>query len=343
MSSTDLDARPRPDRPPARRRSGWRIAGFAAILALLGVELVAGWPSLAGAFAEFRTPHPGWLTAAVLAATGSMRAYARMQRRLLRSAGLRVSLLRHIELAYAAHSLSVTLPGGPAFSTSFNYQQMRRFGATPAVATWCIALSGCMSAAALAMLGAVAGLGAQRHPAWTTVATELAIVAAAGYAAYRVIRHPSALARAGALADRLIGRVRRTAGDGPVATLLAQVRTVPMRPQHLTLAAAFAFANWLLDALCLWTSCAAVGATQLTATQLLIAYCAGMAAGSALPVVPGGLGVIDTALILGLVAGGLGTDLAIAAVLLYRIVSLGFIIGTGWIIWLVIRYRQRHR
>jgi len=330
-------------RPPIRRRPGWRIAGYTAIVALLGVELIVGWPSLVDAFAQFRTPHLGWLAAAVLAATGSMRAYARMQRRLLRSAGLRVSLLRHIELAYAAHSLSVTLPGGPAFSTSFNYQQMRRFGATPAVATWCIALSGCMSAAALAMLGALAGLGAQGRADWTTFAVELALVAAGGYAVYHLIRHPNALARAGALADHLLDRIRRTSAERPVATFLAQVRTVPVRPLHLTMAAAYAFANWLLDALCLWTSCAAVGVTDLTATHLLIAYCAGMAAGSALPVVPGGLGVIDTALILGLVAGGLGTDLAIAAVLLYRIISLGFIIGTGWIVWLIIRYRQRHR
>jgi hypothetical protein len=44
------------------------------------------------------------------------------------------SLVQHVSLAYAAHSLSATLPGGPAFSSSFNYQQMRRFGASPAAA-----------------------------------------------------------------------------------------------------------------------------------------------------------------------------------------------------------------
>jgi uncharacterized membrane protein YbhN (UPF0104 family) len=62
-----------------------------------------------------------------------------------------------------------------------------------------------------------------------------------------------------------------------------------------------AVANWLLDAACLWMCCTAVGADGLTATQLVIAYCAGMAAAS----VPGGLGIVDGALVLGLVAGGL--------------------------------------
>ena len=49
-------------------------------------------------------------------------------------AGTKVSIRKHVATAYAAHSLSATLPGGPVFSTTFNFQQMRRFGASAAVA-----------------------------------------------------------------------------------------------------------------------------------------------------------------------------------------------------------------
>jgi uncharacterized protein (TIRG00374 family) len=101
-----------------------------------------------------------------------------------------------------------------------------------------------------------------------------------------------------------------------------------------------AVANWLFDALCLWMCCVAVGATGLTATKLVVAYCAGMAAAS-VPIVPGGLGVIDGALILGLVAGGLTSSSAVAAVVLYRVISLGFIIGAGWLVWLTFQRRLR--
>ena len=80
----------------------------------------------------------------------------------------------------------------------------------------------------------------------------------------------------------------------------------------------------------------AVGARGINAVSLLIAYCAGMAAAS-VPIVPGGLGVVDGALILGLVAGGLPSSYAVAAVVLYRLVSFGFIIGLGWLFWLAIR------
>jgi hypothetical protein len=84
--------------------------------------------------------------------------------------------------------------------------------------------------------------------------------------------------------------------------------------------------------------CVAVGAPGITATKLVIAYCAGMAAAS-VPIVPGGLGVVDGALILGLVAGGLSSSYAVAAVVLYRLISFGFIIGAGWLVWLGIRAR----
>jgi uncharacterized protein (TIRG00374 family) len=62
-------------------------------------------------------------------------------------------------------------------------------------------------------------------------------------------------------------------------------------------------------------------------------------AAASVPIVPGGLGVVDAALILGLVAGGLTSSSAVAAVVLYRLISFGFIIGAGWLVWLRIRYR----
>lgn len=331
---------PVPGRGGIRRH--WRTAIVAAVVAVLGVELVLGWPSLVAALSQFRAPHPGWLLGAVLVEMASMRAYARMQRRLLRSAGVNASLVQHVSLAYAAHSLSVTLPGGPAFSTTYNYQQMRRLGATPGVAAWCIALSGGMSTAALAVLGVAGGIAATGRPDWPVLAGELVLLLAAGLAIRHLARHPAVVKRIAGAADAAIARLRPgSPGPGPVTGVLTQLRVVRPRPAHLAGAGAYAFANWLLDALCLWMSCMAVGATTVTATQLLIAYCAGMAAGGALPIVPGGLGIVDSALVLGLAAGRLPTSTAIAAVLLYRIISLGFIVGTGWAVWLVIRYRAR--
>jgi putative heme transporter len=320
----------------------WRLIVLGVVATILVAEAVWAWPDLVEALGQLRSPHPGLVLVAVLAAIASMRAYARMQRRLLRSAGIRVPLIRHVQLAYAAHSLSVTLPGGPAFSTTFNYRQMRRFGASSGVASWCIALSGILSATALALISAAAGLAAGGTPAWPTLAGLLTAVVLITVGVTRIVRSPGTLdriTRGGLAGVNKVRRRPREHGVERITGFLDQLRAVRLGPAHATVAVTYAVANWLLDAVCLWMCCLAVGAEEITTTQLLVAYCAGMAAAS-LPVVPGGLGVIDSALILGMVAGGLPGSTAIAAVVLYRLISLGFIVGAGWIIWLLMKRRN---
>ncbi|MEU8661951.1 lysylphosphatidylglycerol synthase transmembrane domain-containing protein [Actinoplanes philippinensis] len=319
------------------RRMRWAVTAIVA--GVLVAELVLGWESLADAVAKLRTPHLGWLAAALLVETAAMQAYARMQLHLLRSAGVRVPLRRHVALAYAAHSLSVTLPGGPAFSTAFNYRQMRRFGASPAVASWCIALSGILSAAALAAITAFSAITANGAPDWHTFAALAVAALLATIGVRRLTRRPSSLAAVTRPVLLLVNRLRHRPADhgqDRVQGFAEQLRAARLTPGHGAAAVVFALLNWLLDAACLWFCCIAVGGGTISAGQLLLAFCAGMAAGT-ITIVPGGLGIIDGALILGLIAGGIGTEIAIAVVVLYRLITLGFIIGVGWLSYLAIR------
>ncbi|MEO3787324.1 YbhN family protein [Actinocorallia sp. B10E7] len=318
---------------------------MAAVLALFAVELALGWPSLTSALSQLRAPQPGWLTSAVIVELAAMVMYARMQRRLLRSAGVRVPIHRHVALAYAAHSLSVTLPGGPAFSTRFNYQQMRRFGATPAIASWCIALSGIFSAAALAAVTTGGALAARGAPSWHTLAgfTLAGLLITLGVR--QTTHRPEALEPATRAALARINRLRHQPATRDLDRIRAfadQLRAARLGPAHAAAAGVYALLNWLLDAVCLWMCLQAVSDTGINATQLLLAFCAGMAAGT-LTIVPGGLGIIDSALILGLLTGGVDAPTAIATVVLYRLISFGFIIGIGWITWLFMRRHHRDR
>src|SRR3954454_22939809 len=113
-------------------RGKFRAVAIGAVTLLLGVELVLGWSSLTGALRQLRTPHLGWLLLAVVAELAAMNAYGRMQRHLLHSAGVGAPLVRYLRLAYAAHSLNDTLPGGPAFSTSFNTSRCAASAPVPA-------------------------------------------------------------------------------------------------------------------------------------------------------------------------------------------------------------------
>ncbi len=74
----------------------------------------------------------------------------------------------------------------------------------------------------------------------------------------------------------------------------------------------------MADVLCLAVAIAAVGSV-VPWTGLLLAFVAGIGVGG-LRLTPGGIGVVEAALATGLVAAGMDTPHAIAAVLLYRLV-----------------------
>jgi hypothetical protein len=339
-AATVTTARHRMAQPHRSARSWLRRSALVALLVLFAVELTLGWPSLSSALSQLHTSHPGWIAAAMAAELMAMGAYARMQRRLLRSAGLRVPLHRHVALAFAAHSLNETLPGGPAFSIRFNFQQMRRFGATPAVASWSLALSGVLSSAALAAVAVtgavVSGGSAPRYRLAALLAVALLIIVGIRQVARRPERLEPAVRAVLAPLNRLR---RRPTDDGldRIRGFIAQLGAVRLTLGHGAVAAGLALINWAVDAAALWMCLRAVSDTPIGAGPMLLAFSAAMAAGT-LTIVPGGLGVVDSALILGLVTGGVPTATAIAAVVLYRIVTLGFIIGAGWITWLVIRH-----
>ena len=315
----------------------------AVVVLILGVELILGWSSLVAAVHQLRAPRWTWVAAAVVAELASMGTYARMQRALLRGAGTKVSIRRHVATAYAAHSLSATLPGGPVFSTTFNFQQLRRFGASPAVASWCIAISGVLSTGALVVIGAVGGLLARNTGSWHSLVGYAVAAVAIAFGVRQLAEHPHLLDRPVRALLGGVNRVRRRPpgqGHDKLVGFVEQLREVRVRPANFAVAVVLALLNWLFDALCLWMCCVAVGVDDINPVALVIAYCAGMAAAS-VPIVPGGLGVVDGALVLGLVAGGLAASSAVAAVVLYRLISFGFIIGLGWLVWLAIRYRHR--
>ncbi|MEV4345615.1 flippase-like domain-containing protein [Actinoplanes sp. NPDC049596] len=327
----------------ARGRWGRRLktGGVVAVLILFAVELVVGWSSLSGALRQLRTPHVGWLALAVLAEVAAMSAYARMQGRLLRSAGVRASHLDNVKLTYAAHSLNETLPGGAAFSTRLNYQQMRRFGASPAIASWTIALSGILSACALAVVTVGSALAAGGGADWTHLAALFVATVLLILGARRLARRPEsaeALLRSPLAAVNRLRHRPAAQGQERVRDFLLQLRAARLRPAHGAAAAILAVLNWLLDAVCLWLCFLAVGEHPAGPTAVLLAFCAAMAAGT-ITIVPGGLGIIDSALILGLIAGGVTTPAAVATVVLYRIISFGFIIGLGWLSWLHLRHQ----
>ena len=77
----------------------------------------------------------------------------------------------------------------------------------------------------------------------------------------------------------------------------------------------------------------------MTLALVLLAYAAATAASSA-AFLPGGLGLVDGALLAALVAGGVPSHPALAAVLLYRLISFVGVAAAGWVAWFVIHAKE---
>ncbi|GGT35493.1 YbhN family protein [Nonomuraea spiralis] len=85
-------------------------------------------------------------------------------------------------------------------------------------------------------------------------------------------------------------------------------------------------------------ACVAAFGGQLSFTAVAVVYLTANAIGSAAPT-PGGLGAVEYALTLGLVAAGLEWDLAASAVLLFRLLTFWLPVLPGWA---AFTYLQRH-
>jgi uncharacterized membrane protein YbhN (UPF0104 family) len=249
-----------------------------------------------------------------------------------------------VEIVLAGNALSSSLPGGPAWSATWAFGQLRRRGANRLLAGWVIVVAGALASFAVFVICAagvwVAGSkGPLANLRWLAAAlAALPPVVAAGYwQARRDGRLRDLLQQAWqALADR--AAVARTVGRWTRHTVdnLGLVR-----PGWAGWGEAFvlAMANWLYDAACLVACIAALG-LPIPWRGILVIYGFTQVSAS-LPVTPGGIGVVEGSLAALLVAYGTSAGPAFAVVLLYRIVSFWGLVPIGWGAWFGLEFAQR--
>ncbi len=263
-----------------------------------------------------------------------MSGFGRLQKQLLRAGGVQVSQRRSVAVVYGATAMSVTLPAGQVFSTAFTYRQMRRWGASPIVASWQLVISGVVATAGLALLGVGGALLVGNTIGPFKLILSLAGVVALIWAGNYVAKHPGGLE---AVLRRLLGianRLRKRPADqgmDKVSEVLGQLESVDLRKRDGMWVGVWALTHRLADVACLGAACYAVGADPRWA-GLLLAFTAGKAVGS-IPFAPGGIVYVDATLIYSLtVAAGLPAAQAVAAAFVYRLVSFILVAIAGWIV-----------
>jgi pimeloyl-ACP methyl ester carboxylesterase/uncharacterized membrane protein YbhN (UPF0104 family) len=286
-----------------------------------------------------------WIPVLIASESVSMAAFALMFRRLLAAGGSAVGVRPMLATTYAANALSVSVPlAGPGLATAFTFRRFTRQGVDAPLAGWSLLAGGVASSAAAAVIVAGGGLSSGSGLV-TTAAVPGGVLAVAALAVLGAATHRPRLRRGlegpGTWLLRQGSRLcRRPAGDPRSAVRAWSQRLGALRlPASGWLAVTgLALANWLADAAVLAVSIHTAGAA-VPWHVLLLVYGSGVAAQS-LNLTPGGLGLAEGTLALGLVAAGLHAGQALAAVLLYRLASFWLVAFTGWLVFLWLRRRR---
>ncbi|BBX19244.1 TIGR00374 family protein [Mycolicibacterium duvalii] len=319
---------------PARGKYWWvRWALIAVAVIVLAVEITLVRDQLAKAWRSLYTADPLWVLAAVAAAMASMHSFAQIQRTLLRSAGVPVRQWRSEAAFYAGNALSTTLPGGPVLSATFIYRQQRLWGASGLIASWQLVMSGVLQVIGLALLGLGGAflLGAGENP--LSLIFSLGGFLALVLLAQAVASRPELIDGIGVRVLSWVNSVRGKAADAGLAKwreILIQLKSVQLGRRDLSEAFSWSLFNWVADVACLLFACYAVGGHPSLA-GVTVAYAAARAVGS-IPLMPGGLLVVEAVLVPGLVSSGMSLAAAISAMLVYRLISWIFISAIGWVV-----------
>ncbi|MHB1928029.1 MAG: lysylphosphatidylglycerol synthase transmembrane domain-containing protein [Acidimicrobiales bacterium] len=319
----------------SRWRRAWPVLRW--VLAVLVVGLAAWVVSgqageLSGAgklLSGLRWP---WAVVATIAEAASYLASAVLQQVLLRSGHLRAGLGRTSLIGLATSAIQNSLPAGAAFAGVFAFRQYRRMGAGELLAAWCVvAVTGCLfvGITAMAVLGLILGFGAGSALDLVQVLGGLGALAAALVIAWS--RREWVFARAVGVLRFTQRRAGHPHGDPRLVVDQFRRRLGAVTPsrRHWGLALGAAVWTWGFDLLCLVFAFVAVGAS-LPWRGLLLAYSAAQLAAT-LPITPGGLGVVEGSLTVALVAFGGAEASAVAAVLVYRVISYWTEMPVGWL------------
>ena len=309
----------------------WVALGIVAIV--LAVEVALVWDQLAKAARSLYSAKWWWLLASALAAVVLMHSFAQVQRTLLASAGVQVRAFRSEAAYYAANSLSTTLPGGPVLAATFLLRQQRIWGASTLVASWQLVMSGVLQAVGLALLGLGGAfiLGAKNNP--FSLLFTLGGFVALLLLAQAVASRPELIDGIGCRVLSRFNSIRGKPADTGLAKwreMLRQLESVSLNRRDLAAAFSYSLVNRFADVACLGFAAYAAGA-HASVGGLTVACAAARAVGT-IPLMPGGLLVVEAVLVPSLVSSGMSLPSAVTTMLIYRLISWLLLAAVGWVV-----------
>ena len=338
---------------PPRRRRGLRAilpapvwhVGRLLLLALLVEYLVV--PQLAGPrkLAHLLTEvNPLLLLAGVVLEAGALASYSELTRTVIPAEKLSFPTVFRIQLTTL--SVSHCTPGGTATGAALGYRLLTQAGASRDAVGFALGMQGIGSALVLNVILWIALIVS--IPVWGFSAVYL-IAAAVG--AVLLLAAGGLMLLFTRQRERAADSLERAAArlpfvDGPAlrktfVKVADRIQTLGDDRAMLVRALTWASANWLLDAASLWVFVGAFG-EWVNPDGLLVAY--GLAnVLAAIPITPGGLGVVEATATSLLVGFGAQRGVATLGVIAYRLINFWLPIPVGGLAYLSLQVNPRHR
>jgi uncharacterized protein (TIRG00374 family) len=339
------------DRAPpqhgGRRRPAvrWIVHGllFGALAAgIFGLLPRVG--GLAHEAAGLRHARPAFLAAAVVAQGASLGCYAQLYRRVLAALKARIRFRLAADVILAAFFVSHLTPFGSAAGTLVNASALEPEGIAAATTGEAIALTSLTSTVALMVLfgaGFAATAGQHVSRQYLVIAGVAVCCVAAVLAAVLALgAHPAVAGRAGRWAATVARHVRPGLDPeqvGQTCSRLASLARTALTGRDFAVNFGLASGNLLFDLLSLDLVFLALR-YQPGFGPLAVAYAAANIA-SAIPLTPGGLGVIEVTLVAVTVGFGAPRATAVLAVLGYRIADYWLPLIPGAVAYIRVRLR----
>jgi hypothetical protein len=303
--------------------------GLGAFILLL---LVGQRGEFSGALHHLDHLNYAWASGAVLAEVLSIVGYGFLQQRVLQWSGAEISLRSLTLVSLANNAIAYSVPGEPAVSSAYRYRFFRRHGASGASAGWTILtilIAQAIGMSLLLLIGVLVALtGHTGVQARGTVIVGLFVVVIAGAFLVRRDLLLRFLGRIVRLFRRITGRPR---GDvmKRIESTLQRMHEIPLSSAAAIGLVIMATALWLMDFVILLCCFGAIHA-PIPWSGVLLAFGVSQIIAS-LPLIPGGLGIVEGSLAVILVAYGAKKVPALAVVLVYRLLTFWLVIIVGWV------------
>ena len=244
----------------------------------------------------------------------------------------RLSMFTVFRIQLATRSVTNLVPGGSAAGGTLGYRLLTEAGVAPTAAGFTLATVGLGSAVVLNLILWLSLLISIPFNGFSPIYVTAAIVgvillASAAALVYLLMEGRDRAERVLRTIARRIPFVKEDTASRFIHQLADRLYDLARQPELIRRGALWATANWLLDASALWVFLRAFG-ESLNPVNLIVAFgVAGVLA--AIPITPGGLGVVETALPPLLVGFGTPVTTAGVAVLGWRLVQFWLPIPMG--------------